>query len=132
MNLLLDTHSLLWSLFEQVRLSNAARESIMDRENEVYASVISFWEISLKYSIGKLSLKNILPDELPRYAEKAGFEILGVTPDEVSSFYRMPARGHKDPFDRLLLWQCIRNNMTMITRDRELAEYRNTGLKSIW
>lgn len=132
MNLLLDTHSLLWSLFEHARLSKAARESIMDRENEVYASVISFWEISLKYSIGKLSLKNILPDELPRYAEKAGFEILGVTPEEVSSFYRLPAWGHKDPFDRLLLWQCMRNDMTMITRDRELSEYTKIGLKSVW
>ena len=132
MNLLLDTHSLLWSLFEHARLSKAARDSIMDQENGVYASVISFWEISLKYSIGKLSLKNILPDELPRYAEKAGFEILGITPDDVSSFYKLPTCGHKDPFDRLLLWQCIRNNMTMITGDRDLGEYRKIGLKSIW
>ncbi len=69
---------------------------------------------------------------LMRHVGKVGIETPGVTPDEVSSFYRLPACGHKDPFDRLLLWQCIRNNMTMITRDRELAEYRKTGLMSVW
>jgi len=132
MNLLLDTHTLLWSLFDHNQISKTAHECIISVDNVVYVSIISFWEIAIKYNIGKLSLKNVLPDELPHYAEKAGFEILEITPSEVSTFYKLPKIKHKDPFDRLIIWQCIRNNITMITKDKEISEYLEYGLKIIW
>ena len=132
MNLLIDTHTLLWSLFDHKNISKTVQECIVNPENAVYISVISFGEISLKYSIGKLSLNNVKPDELPYYAEKSGYEILGITPDEVSTFYKLPKLQHKDPFDRLIIWQCIKNNMTLITKDKELNDYIEYGLKIIW
>jgi PIN domain nuclease of toxin-antitoxin system len=132
MNLLLDTHTLLWSLFDHNQLSRTAYENIINTDNVVNVSIISFWEIAIKYSIGKLSLKNVLPDELPSYTEKAGFEILEITPSEVSTFYKLPKIKHKDPFDRLIIWQCIKNNIIMITKDKEISEYLEYGLRIIW
>jgi PIN domain nuclease of toxin-antitoxin system len=132
MNYLLDTHALLWSLFEKKQLSETATSILLNQENTIYVSLVSFWEIALKYSIGKLALSGIYPEELPGCAEKAGFEILGLTPSEVSSFYRLPRLKHKDPFDRLIIWQCITNNLCIISRDAALAEYREHGLQIAW
>lgn len=132
MNYLLDTHVFLWTLFNDELLSKNAVSIISNPENTVLVSVISFWEISLKYNAGKLSLEGVLPDELPAYAEKAGLEIMNVTPAEVSSFYKLPILKHKDPFDRLLVWQCINNNICLISKDSDLVEYKNYGLQIMW
>lgn len=72
-------------------------------------------------------LKNYL-----KYAEKAGFEILNVTPTEVSTSYRLPKLKHKDPFDRLIIWQCINNNFCLISKDSDLSVYKKYGLQIIW
>lgn len=132
MNFILDTHSLLWSLFDHKQISKTAYENIINPNNAVYVSIISFWEIAIKYSIGKLTLKNVLPDELPDYAEKAGFEIFQISPLEVSTFYKLPKIKHKDPFDRLIVWQCIKNDICLISKDKELFEYKDYGLKITW
>jgi PIN domain nuclease of toxin-antitoxin system len=132
MNYILDTHVFLWTLFDNDQLSNTASALIINPDNSIYVSLISFWEIALKYSIGKLSLNNIVPEELPKYCEKAGLEILTLSPSEISSSYRLPKLKHKDPFDRLIIWQCITNNMCMISRDSGLSEYKDHGLQIAW
>ncbi|MEW6527324.1 MAG: type II toxin-antitoxin system VapC family toxin [Spirochaetota bacterium] len=132
MNYLLDTHVFLWTLFNDELLSKNAVSIISNPENTVLVSLISFWEISLKYNVGKLSLKGIFPEELPLYAEMAGLEIMNVTPADVSSFYKLPVLKHKDPFDRLIVWQCINNNICLVSKDSDLVEYKNYGLKIIW
>lgn len=132
MNYLLDTHVFLWAIFDNDLLSKSASSIILNPENTIFISLISFWEISLKYNAGKLSLHNVFPEELPKYAEKAGFEILNLTPTEVSTSYRLPKLKHKDPFDRLLIWQCIINNICLISKDSELSEYKDHGLQITW
>ncbi len=132
MNYLLDTHALLWALFDDEQLSNNASAIITNPDNAIFISFISFWEIALKYSIGKLSLNNIIPEELPKYAEKSGFEIFGVSPLENASSYRLPKLAHKDPFDRLIIWQCITNNICLISKDSHLSEYKSHGLQILW
>jgi len=132
MNYLLDTHVLLWVLFSDELLSNNAISIIVNPENTIFVSIISFWEISLKYNVGKLSLQGVFPEEIPVYAEKAGLEILNVTASEVSSFYKLPRLRHKDPFDRLIIWQCINNNLCLISKDSDLSEYMGYGLKIMW
>ncbi|OHD62990.1 MAG: hypothetical protein A2176_09165 [Spirochaetes bacterium RBG_13_51_14] len=132
MNYLLDTHAFLWALFDHKQLSNNASSVILNPENSIYVSLITFWEIALKFNIGKLSLRNVLPEELPLYAEKAGFEILGITPAEVASFYKLPKIKHKNPFDRLIIWQCIQNNLFIISKDNKIREYKKYGLNLIW
>jgi PIN domain nuclease of toxin-antitoxin system len=132
MNFLLDTHVFLWALFGNDQLSESAAQIIINPENSIFISTITFWEISLKYSTGKLSLHNISPDILPDYAEKSGFEILPVTSKEVATFYRLPKLKHKDPFDRLIIWQCIQQHISLISSDHELSEYEQFGLKIAW
>ena len=65
MKYLLDTHTFLWILFEDEQLSEKAADVIRNPENDIYVSVITYWEISLKYAIQKLELRGISPDELP-------------------------------------------------------------------
>jgi PIN domain nuclease of toxin-antitoxin system len=131
-NYLIDTHVLLWSLFDPNKLSNTASDIILDVENTIFVSLITFWEISLKYNIGKISLNNVIPDQLPHYAEKSGFEILNLSAQDVSTFYKLPKTSHKDPFDRLIIWQSIKNDLTLISKDTQIKEYLDMGLKSIW
>ena len=63
MTYLLDTHSFLWAIFVPEKLSRSARETIRDQENEVAVSVVTFWEISLKYALGKLDLVKVKPED---------------------------------------------------------------------
>lgn len=132
MNYLIDTHVFLWSLFNSNKLSKTASKIIIDTDNDIYVSLISFWEITLKFNLGKILLKKVAPEDLPKYAIKMGFEILNPTPEEVSSFYKLPKDKHKDPFDRLIIWQCICSNFTLISKDAELFKYNNYGLNVIW
>jgi PIN domain nuclease of toxin-antitoxin system len=129
---LLDTHAFLWALFNPDKLSKSTIQTIISQENSIAVSVITFWEISLKYSIGKLDLSGVRPDELPGFAYKTGFEILQISSDTAASFYKLPKLGHKDPFDRLLIWQAIQQKMTLISNDKSFAEYSEYGLHLQW
>ena len=91
-----------------------------------------FWEISLKYNLGKLELVNSVPEDLPDMAERSGFAILNIDVQDAASFHRLPKDIHKDPFDRLLIWQAIRNNLTIISKDVRFKEYRASGLNVVW
>jgi PIN domain nuclease of toxin-antitoxin system len=132
MKYLIDTHVLIWALFDSKKIPLQVSETILNADNEIYVSLISFWEIALKYSIGKLTLKNIEPDDIPDYCTEAGFEIIYPTVAEAASFYHLPVISHKDPFDRMIIWQCIRNDITLISKDNNLSEYKNYGLKIFW
>lgn len=131
MNYLLDTHSFLWSLFSSDKLSAKAKEIILNNENTIYVSVITFWEISLKFNLGKLKLRNVLPDALPDCAVKSGFEILNLSEKDAASFFKLPKISHSDPFDRLLIWQAIQSGITVITRDKDFKDYEKFGMSSI-
>lgn len=76
---------------------------VSDHNNTVRVSAITFFEISLKFSLGKLELQNIKPEGLIETAEKTGFEIFPIDVTDIATFYNLPNIGHKDPFDRLLI-----------------------------
>ncbi len=132
MKYLLDTHTLLWVLFDDEKLSETAKAAIKNPDNEIYASIVSYWEISLKYALGKLELVGITPEGLPKEAKKIDIETLEISEEEASTFYRLPKVKHKDPFDRLIIWQAINRNMTLISKDKPLEEYQKFGLKMLW
>ena len=132
MNYLLDTHTFLWALFSPGKLSRSAAQNIKSPDNEVAVSVITFWEISLKYALGKLELKGIKPEELPDVAVETGISILAVSPSDAASFHQLPRLAHKDPFDRFLIWQAIRQKMVLISKDSEFENYRKFGLITHW
>lgn len=132
MKYFLDTHSFLWVLFEDERLSADVREKVKDLTNEIFVSVISYWEISLKYSIGKLELKGVTPDELPDKAKEIAIQTLPIFEEESSTFYRLPKTKHKDPFDRLIIWQAINSKIELISKDKDVKKYQKFGLKTLW
>lgn len=132
MNYLLDTHIFLWTLFSPNKISKTIRNILLDTEAVKYISHITFWEISLKYSLGKIHLKDVLPDELPSLAKQANFAILNLGIQTVSSFYKLPKLRHKDPFDRMLAWQAISLDYCLLSKDQEFADYKEHGLKMIW
>ena len=132
MNLLLDTHVFLWSLFHPDKLSKAVIQEIKLPTNDVAVSVVTFWEISLKYALGKLELTGVMPEELPAFANQMNLEILPVTAEEASNFYKLPRLSHKDPFDRIIIWQAIQQKRTLVSKDHEFKTYHKFGLRTFW
>ena len=86
----------------------------------------------MKYGLGKISLNNIKPDDLPDISQKAGIELLYADPLELSSSYKLPKTYHKDPFDRIIIWQCIQNDFILISKDIQMQQYKDFGLKVTW
>lgn len=122
MKLLLDTATFLWILTDSPRLSQYARESFLDEENERYLSSVSAFEIALKYSIGRLQLS--APPELliSREREKHGIESLPLEEEPTLYLPRLPQL-HADPFDRLLICQAIVHGMSILSSDDLLTQY---------
>ena len=132
MRYLLDTHVFLWSLFADEKLSSRARAVISDVSQVIAVSTITYWEIALKYALGKLELEGVTPDELPRYATAMGMISCSPSAEDAATFYQLPKDIHKDPFDRLIVWLAIRNEMTLISKDKHVADYQAYGLKVVW
>jgi len=132
MSYLLDTHTFLWAASAPEKLPAKVRKIIEDASNNVFVSKLSFWEISLKFGLGKLDLKESSPEQLPEAAVKMGFEILELDVDHVSSCHRLPREGHKDPFDRMLVWQAIQQNLVLVSGDGLLGDYVPCGLSLVW
>lgn len=132
MRLLLDTHAFLWTLFAPEKLSKRAARAIQTPDADVAVSVVTFWEISLKFSIGKIELSGVFPEDLPPAAEEARLVVLDLSPQETAFFHRLPRQAHKDPFDRLLIWQAIQRNLVLVTRDRKMHRYIPFGLTCLW
>jgi PIN domain nuclease of toxin-antitoxin system len=132
MNYLLDTHTFIWAIQEPKQLSDNVTQTLEDSDHAIFVSSITFWEIALKFSVGKLNLLNIMPDEFPRAALQTGFQLIPLLPTESASYYKLPLTHHKDPFDRMLIWQAIERNLIFISKDNRLGEYKNAGLNTLW
>lgn len=132
MNFLLDTHIFIWAIFEPEKIPKKSRAAILHTDSSVYISIITFWEISLKFTVGKINLKGVLPDKLPEIARNDGFKILDLDADTTSSFYKLPKVKNQDPFDRMLAWQAIKKDFHLLTKDRDFADYKDHGLKIVW
>jgi len=133
MRYLLDTHYILWALFEPEKISKTINEILENEESVKYISVISLWEISLKYSIGKLELENTDPGEIAISVEESGFELLNVRNELFSSYHRLSKKkNHKDPFNRMLIWQAINDELILISSDKKIEQYKDDGLKIIF
>ena len=129
---LLDTHSFLWAVVSPEKLSARMRGVIADPANEIHVSTVSFWEIALKFALGKLEIAGSSPEELVGIARRMGLTVSAPTAEESASFYRLLKVAHKDPFDRMLIWQCVQRGWTLITRDGGLDDYRALGLHTAW
>jgi len=117
-NLLLDTHTVLWWLSDDPALSGEARAAIADPENTVFLSAVVVWEIRIKQRIGKLDL----PDNFGEVLDRQPFTELPVTIDHAHTIAELPAV-HRDPFDRMLVAQAMVEHMVIVTRDESIADY---------
>lgn len=121
---LLDTHVVLWWLTDPEKLAETGRQVISDRNNAIFVSSISLWEMAIKSSIGKLNMPNNILDLL----RSEGFKILPLSAEEGLYVTNLPNL-HQDPFDRILIAQAKYNNFILITRDEKIQEYPVTTVQ---
>ena len=127
MKYLLDTHVLLWSLLETGKLSKKARDILESKKNEILVSSLSLWEVSLKVSLGKMDFENLEVEDLPGTIEKMGYGIITLEPGEAAKYKNLPSRAdHKDPFDRMLIWQAITRDLVLVSKDKKVREDRKS------
>jgi len=123
-NVLLDTHILIWALENNPSLSKKARDVITTGANMVFVSSASVWEISIKKSTGKL----IVPDNLLEELAAHRFSLLNISAEHAQLAGELPMI-HKDPFDRMLVAQAKIEKLTLISNDPMIAQYRVKLLK---
>lgn len=125
MRLLLDTHTAIWALAASKTLPERIRDLIGSEENQVFVSVVSLWEIGIKFSLHGRDRMPISSREAVGHFHSAGYNMLDVSTQHAVAVetIRLP-RG--DPFDRLILAQALSEPMILVTKDRQLAGYNNT------
>jgi PIN domain nuclease of toxin-antitoxin system len=128
MSYLLDTHYLIWAIVDSKKISKKIKDLISDAEQQIFVSTISFWEVALKSSMGKIEIAGFQPEDIPEICTNIGFEIIELSAADSSSYHHLKASDHKDPFDRMLIWQAIRNGYTLISADAQVNKYRSEGL----
>ena len=125
MNLLLDTHALIWVFDRDPSLSAEAREAVADGRNEVFVSAVTAWEIAIKRALKKLELKGDYGRGLKLYR----FTPLAVSTEHALAVEHLPTH-HADPFDRLLIAQAQLENLTLVTRDERFGDYDVTLIRA--
>lgn len=128
MKCLLDTHAFLWMMQGDDRLGAGAVKAILSAGNELHLSAASYWEICIKCSIGKLSLKGDWSRLADREMEVNGIAWLPIRKEHALGVVQLPFH-HRDPFDRLLAVQARIERLTMITADPVFRQY---GVATVW
>jgi len=127
MRLLLDTHIFLWYIANSRRVPAAWAGLLRDPQNQVFLSVVSFWEVIIKYQTGKLPLPEVPEIYIPRLSSLHQIKMLSVDELDVAQVARLPSI-HNDPFDRLLIAQSLRHGLTLLTVDVQIRAYPNLSL----
>ncbi len=127
MQLLLDTHALLWWLAGDTQISPAARAAIGDSDNAVFVSAASAWEIATKHRLGKLDA-GALTGQMSSVFAAQNFATLDITVDHGQRAGALPGT-HKDPFDRMLIAQAQAENLTLVSNEPVFDAY---GITRLW
>ncbi len=126
--MLLDTHVFLWYITADLRLPVLFRNTIREPKNEVFLSVISLWEITVKYNLGKLPLPQSPEIYIPMERRRHLIKSLSLHENAVKELVQLPAL-HRDPFDRMLICQTLANDLTLVTVDGQIQSYNVPYLK---
>ena len=127
MNILLDTHAVIWFFENNKRLSQTAIDVVYDLENMIYVSVASVWEVAIKLSTGKLEFSGGI-DNFIETIYKNEFDLLDIRPNHIKASARLPFI-HRDPFDRMLIAQSVAEGMAIVTADEHILKY---DISTIW
>lgn len=126
---LLDTHTALWWAAGSPRLSERAKEIIKSKDNQIFLSVVSVWEASIKSALGKMPLPGKPGPFFQALAQRSSFTVLPVHLSHAAEVYSLP-QIHRDPFDRLLISQAIAEDLILISDDQVFQNYSVPGLVS--
>lgn len=122
MRVLLDTCTFLWLIIDDEALTDRVKALFADPGNTVFLSVVSAWEIAVKYALGRLGLPEDPRLYIPEQREKHGVQSLAL--DEASSFQVSSLPNiHNDPFDRMLVSQALMNGLTILSPDELIKKY---------
>jgi PIN domain nuclease of toxin-antitoxin system len=131
MNILLDSHAVIWFIKGDRSLSSTAKEIITDPNNQISVSLVSFYEMAIKLKLKKLDLKG----GLNPFIEKIRVEkinILPITENHILAYDTIPlVDNHRDPFDRLIIATALIEKASIITVDKHFSQYNNL-VKIIW
>ncbi|MDR3619160.1 MAG: type II toxin-antitoxin system VapC family toxin [Paludisphaera borealis] len=122
MNLLLDTHAVLWFWWDDARLSATALNLIRDPMNRKLVSPGSAWEVAIKVSLRKLDIGGLYRGLFPQQMHRTNFEWLPIHDDHLAVVSSLPFH-HKDPFDRLMIAQAIWEKLPIISADSAFDDY---------
>lgn len=123
---LLDTHTLIWFLKGDKELSTKVVETI-EKSNTVFVSIASIWELSIKMSLGKFGFPNGIEGFIKLVLNNS-FEILPISLEDTIKVCSLDYI-HKDPFDRIMIAQCLHNDLILITKDSFIKKY---PVKTVW
>lgn len=128
MNLLLDTHTFLWFIDGNAKLSRQARQFIEDQENAKLVSAASLWEMAIKMSLGRLELAQPFEDLIPKQMELNGFGLLPLRVPHIAKVISLPFH-HRDPFDRIIVAQCMAEDLSLVSLDPVFDKY---PIRRLW
>ncbi len=128
MNILLDTHTLIWFIGGSTSLSTSARFLIEEPSNQKFVSIVSVWEIAMKVSIGKMTLLAPFEDLFPNQININGFELVPIKVSHASIVTALPFH-NRDPFDRIIVAQAIEGKWSVVSVDKIFDKY---GVTRLW
>ena len=127
MNILLDTHALIWFVEDDEKLPDSLKVILNEKSNSIYISIASLWEMAIKISLNKLSI-SVSFDEVIELVKSNGFEILQISEFHLSELLKLPFI-HRDPFDRLLAAQASFEDLLFVSCDEIFNSY---NVRRLW
>lgn len=124
---LLDTHTVIWLLEDESLIPQTTLDHLKSKSNPLLVSIVSFWEMAIKVSTGKLGLAQSI-EAMEATLKQQGGRILPVTMPHLLPIQTLPFH-HRDPFDRLLIAQAMTENLTLISRDPKFSSY---PINTLW
>jgi len=128
MRLLLDTHALIWSCFDRQKLSPTVKAILNDTSNDLFFSSASIWEMAIKCGIKKLYIPGGIPNMILDLGSELSANAMPVNMSHAAAVEHLP-HYHSDPFDRILVAQCLTNDMVIVSIDDKLDPY---GVERLW
>lgn len=133
MKYLLDTHTFLWSLFDEKQLGKNAFSILSKPSNRCFLSVVSIWELSIKIRLEKVEFKGFNVEETKKYCRILGISLLPLDLESISkNTYLQLKSNHRDPFDRLIISTALTHDFTVLSCDNKFEQYREDGLHLLW
>jgi len=128
MKVLLDTHSFLWLITGDERLSETAKQTFLNPDTQLFFSAASFWEICIKASLGKITLQSGWSETIQNEMLDNSIQWLPIEIPHCIEVAKLPFH-HRDPFDRLLIAQAMVEDMHLLSRDSRFLAY---AVPRIW